>query len=59
MDDLFSCAACDHPATEHTASGCVSCSCKNPFESTADERLDPAELDFREPLGPTDELRSA
>jgi hypothetical protein len=37
MDELFSCVACDHPATEHNGSGCASCSCSNPLDALADD----------------------
>lgn len=60
MDQMFSCATCDHPATEHGWSGCALCSCVNPLEAIAESRSDVVpDTELRSELESTDERRSA
>lgn len=59
MDDLFSCEACDHPATEHGASGCGLCSCANPLEAIVNNLSDATENNSRDTSESGDGLRSA
>jgi len=59
MDELFSCVTCDHSATEHSDSGCASCSCLNPFEALADDDSDAGADVIRTKLGSSDEQRFA